>query len=64
MVKIKQDKKLLTPDQKKEVELLNQKLEELYDRLADDPGNEQLNSRVREMELRIVRITGEKTIDY
>ncbi|MCD8267543.1 MAG: hypothetical protein LUD46_03170 [Parabacteroides sp.] len=64
MVKVKQDKKPLTPEQKRQVEELNNELDRLYGLLENDPGNEQVNRDVRAMELRIVRITGEKTIDY
>lgn len=64
MVRIKQNKKILTSAQKEEVALLEKRLEELYDRLAADPCNGMLNSEVRALELEIVRITGEKTIDY
>lgn len=64
MVKVKQDKKPLTPEQKRQVEELNNELDRLYGLLENDPGNEQVNRDVKAMELRIVRITGEKTIDY
>lgn len=64
MVKVKQDKKPLTPEQKRQVEELNNELDRLYGLLENDPGNEQVNRDVRAMELRIARITGEKTIDY
>ncbi|RHR56617.1 hypothetical protein [Parabacteroides sp. AF17-28] len=64
MVRIKQDKKLLTAAQKKEILQLEKELDILYDQLAFDPGNEKLNREVRTLELKIVRITGEKTIDY
>lgn len=64
MVKVKQDKKPLTPEQKRQVEELNNELDRLYGLLENDRGNEQVNRDVRAMELRIARITGEKTIDY
>lgn len=64
MVKIKQDKKVLTVAQKTEVARLEKELDKLYERLAGDLGNTALNKDIRCLELKIICITGEKTIDY
>ena len=64
MVKIKQDKKVLTAAQKAEVIRLEEELDKLYDRLVCESWDAELNRDIRCLELKIVCITCEKTIDY
>jgi len=54
----------LNPQKRKELEELEIKADEILDMLWDDPGNSALASRLSEIEIKIVTITGEKTIDY
>jgi hypothetical protein len=49
---------------KKRIAELEARYRELFDMLLEDPSNEELSRRVRHLEIDIVRLTGEKILDY
>lgn len=63
-MRIKEEKKILTKEEESEVARLETELDRFYELLADDPGNELLNRRAKEIEIKIVCLTGEKTMEY
>lgn len=63
-MRTKKEKKNLAKDEELELTRLETELEWLYELLADDPGSELLNRRAKETEVKIVRLTGEKTMEY
>ncbi len=52
----------LSPEKRRRVEELEKKCNEILDQLFSDPGNEELSRMLREIEVKIVTLTGETTI--
>jgi len=55
--------KISAEDQRK-LARLEYECDEILDQLFCTPGDENLSRKLREIEIDIIRITGEKTIDY
>ena len=64
MVKIKQNIKVLSKQERLDVHRLNEELDILFIRLSDEPSNTNLYREIRETEIKIIDLTGEKTLEY
>lgn len=54
----------LSPEDRRKVDELEKQCNEILDQLFDDPGNEGLSRTLREIEVKIVTLTGETAMDY
>lgn len=64
MPKVRDIYNYLSADDRKELARLEAEMDGVLDQLFDNPSNALLASRLSEIEIAIVRITREKTIDY
>lgn len=64
MVRIKEEKKILTPDEKQLLKVLEKERERLFVLLAARPSEKTLVTALNELDIKICRVSGEKTIDY
>ena len=69
MIEIKKDrvekvKRILTPTEKKKLKELQEERDWLEELIANEPTNTILVRRYHETGIKIVALTGEKTIDY
>jgi len=53
-----------TAEERRKRARLEKEMESVLDRLAETPSDARLASRLSEIEIAVVRITKEKTIDY
>jgi hypothetical protein len=63
MGRLRKPKNDATPTQAR-LRKLELEYDRMFDLLLEDPSNEDLSREIRHIEIDIVRITGEKTIDY
>ena len=63
MVKIKQNIKVLSKQERLDVHRLNEALDILFVRLSGEPSNTDLYRKIRETEIKIIALTGEKTLE-
>lgn len=64
MTRLKEDKKLLTCKEKKELAALEDEREWLFELLAEAPSDKVLVTALNELDIKIVRLSGEKSIEY
>lgn len=64
MTRVKEDKKLLTRKDKEELAALEEEREWLFELLAETPGDKVLVTALNELDIKIVRLSGEKSIEY
>lgn len=63
MTRIKQDKKILTPAERVELERLEAESDRLLDELFDNPGNRALLDRLNQVDVDYVRIAGDRVLE-
>lgn len=64
MVKIKQDRKVITPAEREEMARLEAESDRILEQLFDDPNNQELSDRLNQIDVAYVRLSGEKTMEY
>lgn len=64
MARVKEDKKVLTREDKARMAELEAESDHILDLLFDDPGNEALIDRLHQNGVEYVRLSGEKTLEY
>lgn len=64
MVKIKQDRKTITPQERAEMQRLTEESDRILDQLFADPTNRKLIDRLNQIDVDYVRLSGEKSMEY
>lgn len=64
MVRIKEDKKVVTPEDREEMARLEAESDRILEQLFDDPGNQKLLDKLNQIDVDYVRLSGEKSMEY
>lgn len=64
MVRIKEEKKILTPEEKQQLKVLEKERDQLFALLAHKPSDRALVTMLNELDIKICRVSGEKTMEY
>nr|DAV18823.1 MAG TPA: hypothetical protein [Caudoviricetes sp.] len=64
MPRVKQEKKIPTASQRKELLRLERESDRLLDLLFDDPTNQELLDELNRIDVDYVRLSGEKSMEY
>lgn len=64
MVRIKEDKKVITPEDREEMARLEAESNRILEQLFDDPGNQELLDKLNQIDVDYVRLSGEKSMEY
>lgn len=64
MVRIKEDKKVITPEDREEMARLEAESDRILEQLFDDPGNQKLLDKLNQIDVDYVRLSGEKSMEY
>lgn len=64
MVRIKEDKKAITLDDREKMARLEAESDRILEQLFDDPGNQELLDRLNQIDVDYIRLSGEKSMEY
>lgn len=64
MVRIKEDKKVLTHEDREKMARLEAESDRILEQLFDDPGNQKLLDKLNQIDVDYVRLSGEKSMEY
>lgn len=64
MVRIKEDKKVVTNEDREEMARLEAESDRILEQLFDDPGNQKLLDKLNQIDVDYVRLSGEKSMEY
>lgn len=64
MARIKEDKKVITHEDREKMARLEAESDRILEQLFDDPGNQELLNRLNRIDVDYVRLSGEKSMEY